>query len=106
MQREKIQGAGIAEYFEAIAISGDLGISKPNPQIFEHLLGHMGLEPGETLMVGNGMRTDIGGANAAGMPAIFVERGDPHTGPTDGVVPDATIRDLTELESVIHKLAS
>ena len=37
-QREKIEGAGIGSYFEAILISGDIGIRKPEIQIFAQLL--------------------------------------------------------------------
>jgi putative hydrolase of the HAD superfamily len=102
LQREKIDGAGIGHYFDAVAISGDLGIGKPDPRFFEHLLREMKLPPAETLMVGNSVWTDIKGAVAAGMPTLLVERRDPHTPNGEAAKPDAAIPDLTELEGALR----
>jgi len=93
LQREKIQGVQIAPYFEAIAISGDLGIGKPQPAIFHAVLDRLAITPDQALMVGNGLKTDISGAQGIGMKAILVDRGDPH-GKDDTIRPDATVHDL------------
>jgi putative hydrolase of the HAD superfamily len=96
LQREKLNGVGIAPYFEAIAISGDLGIGKPHPAIFHAVLDPLGVSPDQTLMVGNSVKGDIGGARATGMRAILIDRGDPH-GQDDTIEPDAVIHELAEL---------
>jgi len=96
LQREKIQGVRIAPYFEAIAISGDLGIGKPQPAIFHAVLNPLGVRPDQALMVGNSIKADIGGAQAIGMKAILVDRGDPH-GKDDTIKPDAIVHDLARL---------
>ncbi len=103
LQREKIAGAGIGKYFQAVTISGDLGVGKPDPAPFRHLLAEMGLEAHTTLMVGNGLRTDIKGAAAAGMITVLVERGDPH-GDDEAVTPDFTIPNLLAFEPLLGRL--
>jgi putative hydrolase of the HAD superfamily len=98
LQREKIEGAGIASWFDAIVISGDLGIGKPDARIFRAVLERLATTPSQTTMVGNSVKVDIGGAQAAGMRAILLDRGDPH-GKDDSITPDAVIHSLTELPS-------
>jgi 2-haloacid dehalogenase len=39
------------DWFEAVVISGDLGIAKPDPAIFEHLLRRFQLDAGTTVYV-------------------------------------------------------
>jgi putative hydrolase of the HAD superfamily len=95
LQREKLAGVGIAPFFGAIAISGDLGIGKPCPEIFHAVLDSLGVRPDQAIMVGNSVKGDIAGAQATGMKAILIDRGDPH-GQDAAITPDAVIRDLTE----------
>lgn len=103
LQREKIEGAGIGKYFQAVTVSGDLGVGKPDPAPFRHLLRELGLAAEHALMVGNGLRTDIKGAQAAGMPAVLVERGDPH-GDDEAVTPDFIIPNLLALAPLLRRL--
>lgn len=64
---------GLLDYFELphIAISGDLGIRKPNSQIFEHVLHSWQVLPEETAMVGDSLSADIVGAQSLGIMAIW-----------------------------------
>lgn len=101
LQREKIRGAVCIEpYFDTIVISGDVGVAKPARDIFCKALEDLELLPEETVMVGNGMRTDIKGAQNVGMHTIFITRGDPHGGTTD-IWPDVTIESLRDVIKVI-----
>jgi len=47
--------AGLLNYFERrhIAVSADLGMCKPNPAIFLHVLNALDVSPQETAMVGD-----------------------------------------------------
>ncbi|MDJ0765667.1 MAG: HAD family hydrolase [Myxococcota bacterium] len=96
LQREKIQGSGLAHYFDTIVISGDLGRCKPDPFVFEHALRRLGGTPDRALMVGNSVKSDIAGAHAAGISAVLVDRGDPH-GADPTIIPDHIINTLTQL---------
>ena len=47
-------------------------VGKPDPAIYEHSLGLMGLDPGRVLAIGDSLRTDIAGAAAARIDAVWV----------------------------------
>lgn len=100
LQREKIAGSGLARYFDAIVIAGDVGQAKPHPRIFHHLLDTLQIGPAEACMVGNSVKGDIGGAQSLGMRAILIDRGDIH-GPDDSIEPDGVISRLGQLPEVL-----
>jgi HAD superfamily hydrolase (TIGR01509 family) len=58
---------GVAERLDVAVFSSEVGLRKPDPAIFLHALGALGLEPGAALFVGDTLATDIAGAAAAGM---------------------------------------
>jgi putative hydrolase of the HAD superfamily len=98
LQREKLASAGIADYFDQVVISGDLGVGKPDPRIYEAILSRLGVTAPEAVMIGNSLESDIRGAQAVGMKAIWLNRaGTPRD---DAVVPDAEVRSLTELRQL------
>lgn len=98
-QREKLVAAGLSQFIEVFVCSGDLGVGKPDPRMFAAATAALGVPASETIMVGNSLRRDIAGAQAAGIRAVWVNRGGaPRSG---GVVPDAEIRDLRELRGLL-----
>jgi len=95
LQREKIAGAGVGGYFEAIGISGDIGVSKPDRRPFAFMLEALGAPPERTLMVGNSLESDVQGAKNAGITAVWLNRtGEPRD---DEITPDREIHGLDEL---------
>jgi 2-haloacid dehalogenase len=62
-------------WFEGIVISGDVGICKPDPAIFRHLLDRFGLEPSRTLFVDD-LVPNVDAATALGLPAVRFEGGE------------------------------
>ena len=93
-QRSRIEPLGLDRYFEAIVVSGELGIRKPDPAIFEHMLRELDVAPAAAVYVGDNLEADIGGAHAAGLAAVWINR----TGATaEGFTPDAEITTLDEL---------
>ncbi len=77
-QRSRIKASGLEHFFEAIVVSGELGIYKPDPGIFLHLLGQLEVQPCEAVYVGDSPRHDVEGAIAAGMQAILIREGEAH----------------------------
>lgn len=57
------------DVFDAVVQSGDEGVTKPHPQIFELAAERLGLEPDECVMVDD-LPENIAGADAAGMSGI------------------------------------
>jgi len=62
-------------YFEAFAISLEVGFPKPSPVIFEHAAQKLGLSAASILHVGDSPEMDIVGATAAGFQAVQIHRG-------------------------------
>ena len=51
--RPEIEMLGLTKYFDGIFISSEEGCRKPSPLFFERLLERFGLDPGESIMIGN-----------------------------------------------------
>ena len=74
LQRSRLERAGILHFFEDTFISMDIGYDKPDIRFFEEALRRCGLQPSDVLMIGDSMTTDILGAQAAGIDALFFDR--------------------------------
>ncbi|HEY3802514.1 MAG TPA: HAD family hydrolase [Kofleriaceae bacterium] len=71
---ELLAEIGIADAFEVIVDSGRLGIAKPDPRIFEHVLAELGVRDGDRVHVGDSWSADVQGALAAGWRAVWFGR--------------------------------
>lgn len=70
---------GLRDLVTAAVSSFEHGYLKPHPSIFRTALEKLGVDPGETLMVGDSVRQDVDGARGVGMRAVLLHRGeDPH----------------------------
>jgi putative hydrolase of the HAD superfamily len=95
LQREKLAASGLESRFDAVVVSGDLGIGKPDASIFRHALSLVGADHG--VMIGDSLERDIDGALACGLGAVWINRfGD---GPGRDGVPE--IADLSELAAAL-----
>lgn len=95
-----LETAGVAELFEAIIVSDEIGWRKPAPAIFHVALERLGLRPSDALFVGDRADIDVLGARQVGMPVAWLN---PAAAPLpDGVpAPDYEIRDLAELRGIL-----
>lgn len=75
LQRMKLRGASLETGFSAIAVSGEVGIGKPQRGIFDWICAQMAVRPQDCVMVGDNPERDVAGAIQAGMASVFVERG-------------------------------
>lgn len=62
-----LEGEGLLEFFETVADSTRLGVTKPDPRIFKAALDALGAAPSEAMMVGDSLGRDIRGAESMGM---------------------------------------
>jgi HAD superfamily hydrolase (TIGR01549 family) len=76
--RLTLRETGLIDHFQVVVCSRDLGIRKPNPRIFMHVLEALGVEPGEAVHVGDSIEADMEGATGVGITPIWIEapRGD------------------------------
>lgn len=89
-------------YLEHMIFSGDEGIWKPDPRIFQRSLEALGVAPGEAVFVGDSPREDVLGSQAAGMRAVWKRS---REFPQGDVQPDAIITDLPELLPLLEAWA-
>ncbi len=102
VQREKLAATNLARHFAAIVISCEVGVAKPDPRIFRIALDAIGVTAVEAAMIGDSLARDVAGAKAAGLRSIWIDRG---LWPEEEVPPpDARIRALSDLESVLAAL--
>lgn len=71
---QELDGLGLTKYLDKIYISSDVGISKPDPEFFNHAVSELGLDKSETIMVGNDYIADMGGAYAAGLTGLYIDQ--------------------------------
>jgi len=95
LQREKLAGAGLTSYFDAVVVSGDVGVRKPDPAPFRQALALTRCAPNETIVVGDGLESDVLGAQRAGMCGIWINR--PGKENDTDVVPAGEIGSLLEI---------
>lgn len=101
-QRSSLRILGIEDRFDAVVISGEVGVAKPDASVFRLAVDRLGLDPEDTWHVGDSLRSDVAGARAAGLTAVWLNRpaiprqaGDPQ--------PDHEIRSLGELPALLQK---
>ena len=64
---------GLTHFFDAIVISGEVGIKKPDPRIFDTALKDTEMKPEEVVYVGD-TEDDTEAARAAGIVPILIQR--------------------------------
>jgi len=72
IQRAKIAGGAVAPFFDAIVVTGELCVGKPDPRPFHETLRRLGATPERTAMVGNSLTRDVETAHRLGMAAVWV----------------------------------
>ncbi len=98
-QLPKLDSGALSGYFESVTTL-DIGHGKPQVEIFEHALNTLGVGAGEAVYVGDYLHLDVGGANAAGMKSVWINRTQETREPGEPE-PDAEINSLAELPGVV-----
>ncbi len=92
--------AGLASSLDVILDSTQVGISKPDPNIFLMALEGLDLLPAQVIFVGDSMERDVMPARALGMKTIWLMGPNPRV-PADAEPPDAWITSLMDLEMLV-----
>ncbi len=99
---DRLRYWGIADYFIIIASSSEMGVSKPNPMIFEKALSMAQCEPCNAVMIGDRLDNDIVPAKQFGMQTVWVRTGLASCQPKEygAEFADMTIDSINELTDV------
>jgi len=70
-QRANIRGLGIENLFDVIVVSEEVGMKKPDKNIFEYALAKLQVSPKEALFIGDNTTNDVEAAINVGMIGIW-----------------------------------
>ena len=74
-RRPTMKEQGILDFFDAVILSGEVGVGKPDKEIFEIALREIGVQkPNEAMYVGDSPIEDLKGAQNAGLIPVFLDR--------------------------------
>jgi putative hydrolase of the HAD superfamily len=95
-QNKKLERVGIRDRFAQVICSTEVGVAKPDPEIFRLAAKRFGVEPKECIYVGDRLETDALAATKAGMKGVWLNRRDESKGQSV-----LTLQSLLELKDVI-----
>lgn len=73
-QQEKLRHLGLEGHIDALVVSEEVGIAKPDARIFQVALERLQCRADEAVMIGDAWQNDIVGARGAGIRAIWLNR--------------------------------
>lgn len=88
--------------FDVVVTFDDTHKRKPDPAPFQAALDRLGLEPRETIMIGDWAERDIVGASQIGMVTAFARYGDTFDTKKSGA--DYELADITDVLDLIEEL--
>jgi HAD superfamily hydrolase (TIGR01509 family) len=101
--RADVEMFGLADLFDVIVFSEEVGFRKPQPEIFLHALAQLGVEPENAMFVGDSLGTDVDGAARVGMAtvqALWFRADD-----TPGIEPDFMAFTPMDVLNAVRRLA-
>lgn len=73
-QRAKLAEVGIDDSFDLVVASGDIGVLKPEREIFQRALDELDVDAARAVHVGDNFEADVIGAVDAGIRAVWINR--------------------------------
>ncbi|TCC59738.1 HAD family hydrolase [Kribbella pittospori] len=73
-QNAKIEAIGLADLIDVVCTTESLGISKPAPETYLRTCEALGVDPVETLMIGDNLELDVLAPRALGLTAHHLDR--------------------------------
>jgi putative hydrolase of the HAD superfamily len=95
---------GLQHVFDTVVTFDDTGERKPAAAPFREVLRRLGVEPAESLMIGDWAERDVVGAKSLGMTTVFARYGDTFDTKESGA--DHDVDDVFELVGIVDRLNS
>lgn len=93
-QHRKMTSSQLHPYFSHLIFSEEIGYAKPHPGIFEAALEKAQVKKEEVVMIGDNLYADVGGAQAAGIKAIWFN-------PERQENPDPSVTEIHSLKDLL-----
>jgi putative hydrolase of the HAD superfamily len=71
--RQLLEDEGLAGYFHTMIFSNEVGIRKPDPEIFHLAADRLGVKAFQAVHVGDNLKADVCGAKNAGFKTIYFD---------------------------------
>ncbi len=97
-QRQKLRSLNIFDRFDSITISSDIGIHKPDKELFYHACEQTGIKPINCFYIGDNYEADMIGAKNAGITGIWINRNNKKIEDNEII----QIQSLNELKIIIN----
>lgn len=93
----------LAEFFDLMIISAEVGFSKPDTRLFKEALYKAHTTPDKCVMIGDKLTNDIAPAKALGFKTVWIrqEWGGLQTVKDDSMKPELIVNSLTELIDIL-----
>lgn len=100
---DRLESYGFLQYVNVVAASAELGVAKPDKEIFNKAFEMAGCTAGECVMIGDRLDNDIIPAKELGMKTIWIRNGFAiHQIPrSPEETPDYTVDNLLELKKIL-----
>ncbi|QUI23847.1 HAD family hydrolase [Vallitalea pronyensis] len=72
LQKNKIEKAGIQDYFKVLTCGIDIGIRKPAPEIYKRCIDELKVDINNCLYVGDSWELDVLGASSLGISVAWI----------------------------------
>jgi putative hydrolase of the HAD superfamily len=99
---QRLCSLGLQHVFDAVVTFDDTQVRKPEPAPFREVLRRLGVEPADSLMVGDWPERDVVGGRSLGMKTVFARYGDTFGTVESGA--DYDIDDVFELVAIVDRL--
>ena len=100
--RDALQEFNILSFFSSTVFSNEVGFCKPHKAMFEASLNELGVKPREAVHVGDLLQTDVAGAKAMGMKAIWVKTVELPV--TVKLKPDYEVTKIPQIVSILDEM--
>jgi 2-haloacid dehalogenase len=96
----RVERLGMAEWFDVVIVSSEVGVSKPHAGIFDAAFAALGEpERGTTVMIGDSLTSDVAGGAAYGLDTVWYNRRGIDACPHEPITHE--IRDLSDLTRIL-----
>lgn len=94
--RKILDDHGVLKFFSHTIFSDEMGVTKPEPEMFLKPLRSLGIAPEEAVHIGDNPKTDVAGALSLGMGSVWINTGK-FGGLPPGLRPDLVVSATGEL---------
>ena len=104
--RRMLEQHGVLHWFQAVLISADVEVRKPDAKIFRMTLEALDVEPEDAIYIGDLPEIDVAGAQSVGIRSILLNKNGQDPVSRERFPADWIASDFDEVARIIRKIAN